>query len=136
MALLTWVLSLVLCRCRAALSSTGTFHRVWGAHGRCGMGRGALSGLCMAAATVRLSNAGCSPAAQVVLEGGERIDYGVCVWSTGNATRPIVQVPTISKACISLWEIMTGIDHHLESACNGVSGQTPSAAVPSVCTLM
>ncbi|KAK9915294.1 hypothetical protein WJX75_007230 [Coccomyxa subellipsoidea] len=28
---------------------------------------------------------------QVVLEGGERLEYGVCVWSTGNAARPLVQ---------------------------------------------
>ncbi len=27
----------------------------------------------------------------MVLEGGERLDYGVCVWSTGNAARPLVQ---------------------------------------------
>lgn len=29
---------------------------------------------------------------QVVLSSGERIDYGVCVWSTGNSSRPLVQV--------------------------------------------
>lgn len=28
---------------------------------------------------------------QVVLSNEERIDYGVCVWSTGNASRPLVQ---------------------------------------------
>eukprot|EP00192_Tetraselmis_astigmatica_P005159 CAMPEP_0117678632 /NCGR_PEP_ID=MMETSP0804-20121206/17399_1 /TAXON_ID=1074897 /ORGANISM="Tetraselmis astigmatica, Strain CCMP880" /LENGTH=503 /DNA_ID=CAMNT_0005488029 /DNA_START=142 /DNA_END=1653 /DNA_ORIENTATION=- len=28
---------------------------------------------------------------QVVLKGGERQDYGVCVWSCGNAPRPLVQ---------------------------------------------
>jgi len=28
---------------------------------------------------------------QVVLKGGEREDYGVCVWSCGNAARPLVQ---------------------------------------------
>ena len=27
----------------------------------------------------------------MVLEGGERLEYGVCVWSTGNAARPLVQ---------------------------------------------
>ncbi|KAG1677207.1 hypothetical protein FOA52_013405 [Chlamydomonas sp. UWO 241] len=28
---------------------------------------------------------------QVVLKGGERIDYGLCVWSAGNMSRPLVQ---------------------------------------------
>jgi len=30
-------------------------------------------------------------ARQVVLSSGERMDYGVCVWSTGNSSRPLVQ---------------------------------------------
>jgi NADH:ubiquinone reductase (non-electrogenic) len=33
----------------------------------------------------------CLASLQVVLDGGERLEYGVCVWSTGNAARPIVQ---------------------------------------------
>jgi NADH dehydrogenase FAD-containing subunit len=31
------------------------------------------------------------PALQVILKGGEALDYGICLWSTGNATRPLVQ---------------------------------------------
>ncbi len=27
----------------------------------------------------------------MVLKGGEAMDYGVCVWSAGNAPRPLVQ---------------------------------------------
>ena len=29
--------------------------------------------------------------AQVILKGGERLDYGLCIWSAGNASRPLVQ---------------------------------------------
>ncbi len=28
---------------------------------------------------------------QVVLQSGERLDYGLCVWSCGNAARPLIQ---------------------------------------------
>lgn len=43
----------------------------------------------------------------VVLKGGERLEYGVCLWSAGNAPRPLVsgiagQIPEQAAACQAL----------------------------------
>ena len=67
---------------------------------------------------------------QIVLSNEERIDYGVCVWSTGNASRPLVQArsprvsPRVSARTFnylrSMHSSQTAYSCMCQSLCQGV----------------